>query len=232
MAKANDTTKVTDEKKPRLSLVSTADRCAEGAAPDWLVERVTVRDQPVVIGGPYKTLKTSMALDLAVSLATGTKFLNTFGVPRAGKVALFSGDPWQAINETVRRICLAKDYDPEEWECDVLCGFELPRFGSAADRTELRHLVRDNGVGVVIVDPLHLCLGEDRPAGTRTRSARCSPGSRTCAGGPGRPRCSSTTGTRPAAPSGDRDRPRRPGLLRDRRVRPPVAARGAHRASL
>ncbi len=163
MTKASEKTNTQAEKKPRLSLVSMADLCDEGTAPDWLVERVLVRDQPMVIGGPHKALKTSLALDLAVSLATGTKFLNTFAVPKACKVAVFSGESGrQTINETLRRICRSKDEEPED--CDVLCGFQLPRFGSAADRTELRHLIRAKGVEVVIVDPLSLCLGDDRPA--------------------------------------------------------------------
>ena len=162
MAKANDPTTTQAEKKPRLSLVGMADLCDEGTAPDWLVERVLVRDQPMLIGGPHKSLKTSLALDLAVSLATGTRFLNTFAVPKSCTVAVFSGESGrQVINETVQRICRAKGRNPAE--CDVLCGFTLPRLGSAADRNELRHLVRDNGIGVVIVDPLYLCMGGDRP---------------------------------------------------------------------
>lgn len=162
MTKANETTKATAEKKPRLSLVSMADLCDESTEPDWLVERVLVRDQPMVIGGPHKTLKTSMALDLAVSLATGTKFLNTFPVPKACTVAVFSGESGgQTISETLQRICRSKGEEPKE--CDVLCGLTLPRLGSASDRTELRHHIRDKGIEVVIVDPLYLCMGGDRP---------------------------------------------------------------------
>jgi replicative DNA helicase len=162
MAKANDATKTPAEEKRRLSLTSMAELCEEGTAPDWLVEGVMARDQPMVIGGPHKCLKTSLALDLAVSLATGTRFLGTFAVPGACKVAVFSGESGrQVINETLQRICRSKGAEPKE--CDVLCGFTLPRLGSAGDRKELRQLVRGNGVGVVIVDPLYLCLGGDQP---------------------------------------------------------------------
>lgn len=162
MTKASEKTNTRAEKKPRLSLVGMADLCAEGTEPDWLVERVLVRDQPMVIGGPHKSLKTSLALDLAVSLATGTKFLNTFPVPGVCRVAVFSGESGgRTISETLQRICRSKGQEPKG--CDVLCGLTLPRLGSAADRKELRCLIRDEGVEVVIVDPLYLCLGGDRP---------------------------------------------------------------------
>jgi hypothetical protein len=156
--KANDETKPQAEKKLRLSLTSMADLCAESTKPDWLVKQVLAANQPMVIGGPPKAHKTSLALDMAVSLATGTKFLNTFAVPKECKVAVFSGESGrQAINETIQRICHSKDKDPKD--CGLFCGFTLPQLGSAEDRKELRHLLRDNNVGVLIVDPLYLSMG-------------------------------------------------------------------------
>lgn len=158
MRKANETTDPQTVKKQRLSLTSMADLCAESTEPDWLVKQVLAANQPMVIGGPPKALKTSLALDLAVSLATGTKFLNTFDVPDACKVAVFSGESGRTtINETIQRICRSKDEDPED--CGLFCGFTLPRLGSADDRKELRRLIRDNDIGVVIVDPLYLSMG-------------------------------------------------------------------------
>lgn len=162
MGKTNDATEAPDGPKPRLKLESMAELCREGTEPEWLVRQVMTADQPMVIGGPPKSLKTSLALDLAVSLATGTKFLGTFAVPEARKVAVFSGESGRrTINETLQRVCRSKGEDPED--CGVFCGFTLPRLGSADDRKELRRLLRDNGVGVVVVDPLYLCLGGDRP---------------------------------------------------------------------
>jgi len=162
VAKPSNTTNATTKPKSRLSLVGMADLCDASTAPDWLVEGVLARDQPMVIGGPYKTLKTSLAPDLAVSLTTGTRFLGAFEVAEACKVAVFSGEGRRAVAETIQRVCRSKGEEPEE--CDVLCGFTLPRLGSAADRKELRRLIRANGIEVVVVDPLALCLGDDRPA--------------------------------------------------------------------
>ncbi|QJW94610.1 AAA family ATPase [Frigoriglobus tundricola] len=158
MSKTNEPKITPAEKKPRLSLTSMADLCDEGTAPDWLVEGVMVARQPLVIGGPAKALKTSLALDLAVSLATGTKFLGTFEVPEACDVAVFSGESGRTtINETLQRICRSKKKDPKG--CAVHCGFTLPRLSDPADRKELTQQLRAEGIGVVVIDPLYLCLG-------------------------------------------------------------------------
>lgn len=129
---------------------------------DWLVEGVMVADQPLVIGGPAKCLKTSVALDLAGSLGTGTPFLGTFRVPCKRRVVVFSGESGEAvICDTLRRILAAKGVKPKS--CRVRCGFRLPRLSVAADRTELQELLLSERIEVVIVDPLYLCLAGTRP---------------------------------------------------------------------
>jgi hypothetical protein len=42
---------------------------------EYLIDRVLVSGQPCIIGGAKKSLKTSILIDLAISLATGHKFL-------------------------------------------------------------------------------------------------------------------------------------------------------------
>lgn len=158
MTQTKGRAKAPTPKTPRLSLASMTDLCKESTTPDWLVEGVMVARQPLVVGGPAKALKTSLALDLAVSLGTGTPFLGRFKTPRACNVAVFSGESGRAtINETLQRICRSKGEEPGD--CGVYCGFTLPRLNKPGDRKELTHLLRANDIAVVVIDPLYLCLG-------------------------------------------------------------------------
>jgi replicative DNA helicase len=125
--------------------------------PDWLVEGFLVRGQPAVFGGPIKTLKTSTALDLAISLASGEPFLGHFPVPRAARVAVFSGESGEAtLVETARRIAKAKglpDVPPGARICT-----RIPRLAAEGELDLLTCVLEDAGVEVVILDPLYLCL--------------------------------------------------------------------------
>ena len=126
---------------------------------DWLVQDVLVAGQPGVIGGPKKALKTSLAVDLAVSLASGTPFLSRFAVPRKVRVAVFSGESGAAtLKDAASRVCQARGLTLEG--CDALWEPEqLPRLSDAGDRDELRRGLAEAGVRLVVIDPLYLCLG-------------------------------------------------------------------------
>jgi hypothetical protein len=83
---------------------------------EWLVEGLIVAGEPVMIAGPKKTYKTSFAVDLAISAATGTPFLGKFPVsaPRRhgldGRIVVLasaeSGN--DTLTETMRRVAAAR----------------------------------------------------------------------------------------------------------------------------
>jgi hypothetical protein len=77
----------------KLRPVASADFLpTDDTAHSWLIEGIAVAGEPLLIGGPKKSLKTSLALDLAISLATGSTFLGRFTVPTPRSVVLFSGE--------------------------------------------------------------------------------------------------------------------------------------------
>jgi hypothetical protein len=125
----------------------------------WLIERVIVAGQPGVVAAPRKTMKTSCMADLAVSLAAGLPFLGEFRVPEGVPVLLLSGESGGfTLQETIRRVCDAKGISPESMEGRLFIGDDLPQLGNDEDLAELTAFLEENGIQVVIVDPLYLCL--------------------------------------------------------------------------
>jgi replicative DNA helicase len=124
---------------------------------EWLIRQVLVTHQPGVIGGPKKVLKTSLVVDMAVSISTATPFLNQFPVPKSRRVAVFSGESDQAtLQDVARRVCAARNVSLAA--CDILWSFDLPRLNQKRHLQALRQFLRTNKVHVVFIDPLYLCL--------------------------------------------------------------------------
>lgn len=124
---------------------------------EWLAEHVLITGLPAVIGGPQKSLKTSVGIELAISLATGKPFLGQFDVPVQKRVAVFSGESGPAtIKETAKRICAAKGLRLKN--CNVWWEFSLPALGNRAHLQALYSGLRQREIQVVILDPLYLCL--------------------------------------------------------------------------
>gem|GEM_PF-5365854 len=60
-----------------------------------LIDGVLVEDQPAGLVAPKKSLKTNSSVDLAVSLATGERFLGHYSVAEPKRMAMF--DLWFAL---------------------------------------------------------------------------------------------------------------------------------------
>jgi hypothetical protein len=123
----------------------------------WLVQGVLVALQPGVVGGPRKNLKTSILIDLAVSLGTATKFLGKFKVAQKCRVLVLSGESGEAVmQETARRVCAARGIDPKTMT--VYWGFDLPQMAKDLHVWKLAKVIKELGIEVVIIDPLYLAL--------------------------------------------------------------------------
>jgi hypothetical protein len=123
----------------------------------WLVKRLLIAGQPAVLGGPRKSLKTSIAMDLAISLASGTQFLGYFDVDQPRRVAFISGESGEAVlQDCGRRICAVRGVDPHG--LDVHWNFRLPQLANVLDRRELSDGLKRIEAAVVIIDPRYLAL--------------------------------------------------------------------------
>jgi len=130
---------------------------------EFLIENVLVEGQPCIIGGPKKCLKTSIMLDMAVSLATGVSFLRRFEVPVPKRVLVMSGESGLVtIRNTIRRIADSADLEPEEIDNLFICD-RVPRLDNISHITILKKTLEDFHPDVVVFDPAYLMLTTDKP---------------------------------------------------------------------
>lgn len=130
---------------------------------DYLIDDVLAAGQPMVIGGRSKSLKTGVGIELALSLGTGTKFLDRFPTQQA-RVAMWSGESGGAvIKETALRIAEHKEVKFREATCRWY--FHVPLLSDAQHLARLRATILKHHLQVVIVDPLYLALHTSKTAG-------------------------------------------------------------------
>lgn len=123
----------------------------------YLIDGVLVKDQPAGLVAPKKSLKTNISIDLAIALATGGRFLGYFRVVEPKRMAMFSGESGMAtIQETALRISQAAGVPLAE--TGIIFSDTVPRFGDPLNMEAFRRFLDADGIEVVIVDPVYLCL--------------------------------------------------------------------------
>jgi hypothetical protein len=149
----------------RFQAIDSATLDSTGYRPSWLVRQLLVASQPAVMGGPLKCMKTSLSVDLAVSLSSATPFLSHFAVCRKVRTVILSGESGPfALQDTARRVCRERGITLAH--CDLHWCFKLPKLASAMDLIELRDGLKWVQAEVCILDPLYLSLlsGDDADA--------------------------------------------------------------------
>ena len=142
--------------KKEIAVVSARKFAVANYRPNWLVKRILVAKQPAVTGGRSKAMKTSILVDLAVSIGSGTPFLGQFDSTRAS-VAILSGESGPfTIQETAKRVAAARKIDLAD--TDVHFGFVLPRITNMEDVEATADMLLRTKADVLIIDPAYLCL--------------------------------------------------------------------------
>lgn len=147
-----------------LHVMTSAEFMAADCTVDWLIKDVLCIGQPFIIGGASKTLKTSIALDLAISLSCQENFLGHWPVDRPAKTLFFSGESGASkLKATFKCICEAKKVDPSSQHV-AMC-FDLPRLTDPKCRQAILTEVGQHEADLVIVDPAYLALMDRESAG-------------------------------------------------------------------
>lgn len=130
----------------------------------YLVSDCLVANQHCVLAGPSKSMKTSTAIDLALSLTRPSKFLGKFWVPDPQRVLFLSAESGEgAIQETARRVALAKGFLLED-DTGVFWNFWVPRAKNAEQLQILDYQLDQTGATVLIADPMYLMLDGESQA--------------------------------------------------------------------
>lgn len=147
--------------KPAFRFIDSEEFLAGDYRPQWLVPRILVRGQPGVIAGPSKGMKTSLLIDLAVSLATATAFLGQFPIRERVRVAVVSGESGQhTLKETCLRVLQAKGLDGDNLWGWLKWEFTLPTFSDLETMQAFGEALAEIEADVVVIDPTYLALGD------------------------------------------------------------------------
>jgi hypothetical protein len=123
------------------------------------VAGILARHQPALLGGPPKSLKTSIGGDLGFSLATATPFLGTYAVHEKRRVLFMSGESGEAASRVcLRSIAESRGFNLSDVE-DLLWCPDVPQFGSTAHEAALRRLLAKHRPDVVLLDPAYRVVG-------------------------------------------------------------------------
>ena len=127
---------------------------AEPERPRWLVDGMWSAEGVGLIGGAPKCCKTWLALDLAVSVASGTDALGRFPVVTPGPVLLYGAEdgPLQ-LRERIEQIAEARGQLLDGLDVHLILAPSL-RLDTASDRARLCATVEQHQPRLLILDPL------------------------------------------------------------------------------
>jgi AAA domain-containing protein/bifunctional DNA primase/polymerase-like protein len=121
--------------------------------PRWLIDRLVPWKGSVLLAGQYKAGKSTLMLNLIKSLTTGTRFLGSFDVPNALKVAyvdleLGNSLAWDWFDEIP-----GVDFQNMAYAGRVGQGAQL-NMQSETIRSKWARTLRQSNIDVLIIDPL------------------------------------------------------------------------------
>jgi len=138
----------------RLPLCRAADLGADAPPPRrWLVESLWAERAVGILGGEPKCGKSLLALDLAVSVASGTPCLRRFAVEQRGRVLLYAAeDSLPVVRERLDGIAAAAGIGLDSLDLFVITAPAL-RLDTETDRGRLEETVRIARPRLLVLDP-------------------------------------------------------------------------------
>jgi hypothetical protein len=144
-----------------LPVVRVADIVTEENPRRWLIDPLWGASAVGVIGGPPKCSKTWLALDISLSVATGTACLDRYEVPLPGPVLVYlAEDSLAVVRERVEGIARHRGLRLDSVPLHVITAPVL-RLDRQPHRTQLLETARRLRPRLVLLDPLVRLHGID-----------------------------------------------------------------------
>lgn len=139
-----------------IESMTSAEFFAQEYHDDYIVENILNRGENCIIGGAMKTLKTSLMVDLAISIGFGSPFLGKFNTKQA-TVGVISGESGQKTLQGLgNRVAKAKGRLASN--AAVHWSFKLPCLMERRWQRALVNWVSELGIEVLFIDPTYLAL--------------------------------------------------------------------------
>jgi len=127
---------------------------SSGPQTQWLVQDLWTEQAVGILGGEPKCCKSFLALDVAVSVASGTACLRQFPVRRSGPVLLFPAeDSLAVVRQRLEGIAAAAQVPFAPLPVQVITAPSL-RLDTATDRLRLSQTVQEQHPVLLVLDPL------------------------------------------------------------------------------
>jgi hypothetical protein len=124
----------------------------------FLAEQILIAEQPFLVSGPPKVLKTSLLVDMALSLATAGYFLGRFRVPVAVAVGIMSAESGLAtLKETIQRVAQAAHVDPSTVH-NLIISDRVPQIASLEHLDAVATFLDRFGLKVLAIDPAYMAM--------------------------------------------------------------------------
>ncbi len=129
----------------------------------FIVDGLLVEGQPTMMCAPQKCLKTTLSIDLAISLASATPFMGRFEIPEQVRVCVMTGESGgTTVKETVERICREKGITLNCIQDWLYLTDSLPMLYQPDSMNKLRECIQKLKPRVLILDPAYKMMKGDQ----------------------------------------------------------------------
>lgn len=129
------------------------------ASHKMLIDGILRAGEPMLLAGPEKSLKTSVTVDMAYSLASGTAFMGRYNVPEPKRVWYYAAEPTARQIDTIGPIVAeSKGISLESLAGNFAFSFNRKRFDNLASFAWLKEKLTKFKPDVAFVDCAYVTL--------------------------------------------------------------------------